>query len=118
MNTLSKLFSIAALSLLASTSAVWATGTLAITAVQQVGTMVKVTGTCVQGAGTVKVWFKETTTAAQIKVFTSTGTCGVKASTIGRTVKFSVATVPSGVYSVYLKQAGALAGPAGNVIIP
>ena len=118
MNALSKLLSAALLVAVASVPSAWATGTLAITAVQQAGTMVKVTGTCVQGAGSVKVWFKDTTSGAQIKVYTSGGTCGATAATAGRTVKFSAASVPSGTYDVYLRQAGMQAGPGGTVTLP
>lgn len=101
-----------------------AAGTLAISAVTKVPASsshpaeVLVSGTCVQGAGPVKIFFKDTASSVATKVYTSTGNCGATASTSGSTVTLLASVVPPGSYVVVLKQGGALSAPFGPVTLP
>lgn len=101
-----------------------AAGTLAISAVAKVPASsshpaeVLVSGTCVQGAGPVKIFFKDTASGTATKVFTAAGNCGATASSSGTTVTLYAAVVPPGSYTVILKQGGSQSAPFGPVTLP
>lgn len=101
-----------------------AAGTLAISAVTKVPASfshpaeVLVSGTCVQGAGPVKIFFKNTVSGAATKVYTSPGNCGAVASSSGSTVTLYASVVPPGTYTVILKQGGSQSAPFGSVTLP
>ncbi len=101
-----------------------AAGTLAISAVTKVPASsthpaeVLVSGTCVQGAGPVKIFFKDTSSGAATKVYTSAGNCGATASSTGSTVTLYTSVVPPGSYAVILKQGGNQSAPFGPVTLP
>ena len=101
-----------------------AAGTLAISTVIKVPASsshpaeVLVSGTCVQQAGPVKIFFKDTAGGTATKVYTSSGNCGATASTSGSTVTLPASVVPPGTYVVILKQGGAQSAPFGPLTLP
>ena len=100
-----------------------ATGVLAISAVTVVPAtsnstaMLTVTGTCVAGPQPVKIFVQNTVSGVATKVYTS-GACGLNAATSGKTVTAKLVGLPSGTYTVVLKQGGGLSTPFGPVTLP
>jgi hypothetical protein len=116
-----KVFSIltGAAILLGSTTMASATGTLAISAVAHPGpSQLKVSGTCVQGAGPVKILVKKVTSGAWTNLATLGGTCGLNAATAGKTVTINAGGLVPGMYKVRLKQGGAFSAPSSSIALP
>ena len=110
--------------LLALPTIAHAAGILAISAVAKVPASlshpaeVLVSGTCVQGAGPVKIFFKDTVSGAATKVYTSTGNCGAAGLTSGSTVTLYASVVPPGTDSAILRQDGATSASFGPIKLP
>lgn len=106
-------------------SAAWAAPGLAISSAVKVPATaaqpahVKVTATCVLGAGPVTIYFKSTTTGAVIRVFQTVGPCDPREATTGQTVSIRVNAAPPGTYMIILKQgSGAFSAPFGPITLP
>ncbi len=112
------IFTAAAL-LVGSTGAVSATGTLAISSVAHPGiSQLQVTGTCVQGAGQVKILVKKVSSGSWTSLATLGGACGATAATAGKTVTVNSGGLVPGMYKVRLKQGGAFSAPSASIALP
>jgi hypothetical protein len=79
-------------------------GALKITQITKNDKAVIITGTCIEGAGPVSIFFRNTATQTHFKVHGSSGECSLAAATKGRTVSIPVSAVPAGSYMALLKQ--------------
>lgn len=109
----------AAAILIGSTGSVWATGTLAISSVAHPGpSQLQVSGTCVQGAGQVKIMVKKVAGGSWASLATLGGSCGMTAATAGKTVTVNSGGLVPGMYKVRLKQGSAFSAPSSAIALP
>lgn len=101
------------------TGAASAAGTLAISAVAKPApSQLQVTGTCVQGAGSVQIFVKKISSATWTSLATLGGSCGATAATAGKTVTVNSGGLSPGMYKVRLKQGANISAASSNISLP
>ncbi len=102
-----------------STGAASATGALLISSVAHPGpSQLQVSGTCVQGAGPVKILVKKVSGGSWTNLATLGGSCGATAATAGKTVTINAGGLVPGMYKVRLKQGASVSPPSSSISLP
>ena len=80
---------------------------------------VKLTATCVLGAGPVTIYFRDTASGNVIRVFQTLGPCNPREASTGQTVSIKLTAAPPGTYMIILKQgSGGTSAPFGPITLP